>query len=874
MGAGRIIKNLIVAIIIILIVLVPIVFSLYGDWLWFQSVGYNQVFLTMLFTSVYLGLAFGIGFLIFTLLNLKIASRRVKGKKSLKPFVLLTLVLSLAMGTSLSGWEPYLKFSNPTEFGVTDPVFGLDTSFYVFTLPWYETLAGFAFITVLLSIALTLIFYLYSSVDRKKVEEDEIPSTSFNWKNLQKDATSHMTVLFGLLFIIIAFGFYISQFSLLLSDTGAAFGAGYTDVNITLPLLNLLSIVSGIVGLLLIGNAFIGRWRFIIEGIAVVFAIFIIGMVVAGLTQALYVEPDELTIEQPFIERNIQYTLKAYDLEGIEEKPFGLGNITLQDIEANRETIDNIRLWDFRPLGTTYNQLQLFRTYYNFNDIDIDRYIVNGSPRQVMISAREMNTGNLQSSARTWINEHMVYTHGYGIVMNPVNMISEEGLPEFFIQDIPPQSNIDVELTRPEIYYGETEGDYAIIKTTTEELDYPSGSENIYTEYAGSGGIQLDAFKRLVYAIQFASVELFFSGSITPESKLLMKRNIMERVDTIAPFIYYDSDPYIVTVDGKLYWMIDAYSITDRYPYSQPAFYGVNYIRNSVKIVVDAYNGDVTYYVMDKEPVLETYMKIFPGMFKDFSEMPSSLKEHIRYPEDLFVIQKDIYSTYHMKDPRVFYNKEDVWITPNEVLRGSTQKMIPYYVIMKLPGEEKEEFIMMIPFTPRGKDNLIGWMATKSDPEEYGKTIVFTFSKQELQFGPMQIEARIDQDTEISQLITLWSQAGSDVFRGNTLVIPIENAILYVEPLFLQATGQGTLPELKRVIVAHGNRISMQPTLEEALVGIFGKSTPSRPDQPAVTDAEKIVEIKSLYDKAQAALRAGDLAAYANYMEQIGEILT
>jgi len=462
--------------------------------------------------------------------------------------------------------------------------------------------------------------------------------------------------------------------------------------------------------------------------------------------------------------------------------------------------------------------------------------------------------------------------------MNPVSTITPEGLPYFFVKDIPPKSIINLNISRPEIYYGELENNYIVIKTTTKEFDYPSGNENVYTEYEGAAGIDLDSFKRVVYAIKFSSTELFFSGSITPDSRLLINRNIIERVNAIAPFLLFDNDPYIVAADEKLYWMLDAYSASDKYSYSQPIFGGLNYIRNSVKIVIDAYSGEVTYYVIDKDPVINTYMKIFPELFKDFSEMPEDLKSHIRYPEGLFTIQKEIYSTFHMKDSRVFYNKEDVWVTPFEILRGSKQKMIPYYMIMKLPGEAKEEFILMIPFTPRDKDNLIGWMAAKSDPEEYGKIIVFTFSKQELQFGPLQIEARIDQDTEISQLITLWSQSGSDVFRGNTLVIPIENSILYVEPLFLQATEQGTIPELKRVIVAHGNKIAMQPTLEEALSEIFGASiaAPTGPEQPEtgpVTDVEKLAQIKELYDNAQAALKAGNLALYADYMDQIGEIL-
>jgi uncharacterized membrane protein (UPF0182 family) len=470
--------------------------------------------------------------------------------------------------------------------------------------------------------------------------------------------------------------------------------------------------------------------------------------------------------------------------------------------------------------------------------------------------------------------------------MNPVDRVSPEGLPLFYLQDIPTTSQY-ITLEEPRIYFGEKADDYVITQTSTDEFDYPSGDENIYTDYAGSGGVPLsDTLRRLVYAGKFSSVELLVSGSLTPQSKLLMYRNIWERAPAIAPFLAYDPDPYVVTSDGKLYWIIDAYTTAETYPYSEPirANYlkrNLNYIRNSVKVVIDAYNGDVSYYVVDPaDPVIQTYEKIFPSLFKDFGDMPADLKAHVRYPEGIFRIQAEIYSTYHMNDPRVFYNKEDVWVTPDEIYRGSRQQMQPYYIIMKLPGEDKEEFIMMIPFTPKGKENMIGWMAARSDSPNYGKLLVYQFSKQQLTYGPMQIEARIDQDTDISQLITLWSQSGSSVVRGNTLVIPIEDSILYVEPLYLEATERGTLPQLQRVIVAYGDQLTMQDTLSDAIDVIFGAATAPAPggpggppaEPPTGTDAEKLAQIAELYDKAQDALNAGDLGLYQQYVDQIGNL--
>ncbi len=886
------IKHIIVAVIIILLLLVIPLLNIYGELLWFSSLGYEAVFLRILLTSIYLGVLFGMVFLVFALINVKTAERmssKKKGRGGSKGRLLLGLILvfSLIIGISFSNWDVVLKFINASEFAAADPVFNTNVGFYAFVLPFYGFILNFLIATLILTTVLTFItYFFYSNIIKTKLLEEDLESSGvstyiFDVSKLKHRVIPHLSVLLACLFFVIAFGIHLARFNVLFSGSGAVYGAGFTDLNVILPLLTTLSIVAGIIGVLFLINLKLKKSNIIRNGIIVFFVIAVIGLLVSTVVQSFVVSPDEFNMESTFIERNIENTLSAYNLHTVEEKIFPVSyNLTKADILRNTRTIKNIRLWDWRPLKETYRQLQLFRTYYSFEDIDIDRYNLNGEYKQVMISPREMNINNLQSGAKTWINEHLVYTHGYGVVMNPVDKVTSEGQPEFYIKDIPPSSDY-IKMERPEIYYGLETGKYAVVKTTTEEFDYPSGEQNIYTTYNGSGGVVLsDIIRRFVYAARFGSVELLFSGSITSESRLLMHRNIVERVRKIAPFLLYDSDPYIVISDGRLCWILDAYTTTDMYPYSEPIYLmntgkSFNYIRNSVKVVVDAYNGDVKYYVIDSaDPVIQTYRKMFPEIFLDFSEMSDDLKSHLRYPEDLFRIQAEIYSLYHMKDPNVFYNKEDVWVVPDEIYRGNRQQMIPYYIIMKLPGESKEGFIMMLPFTPKGKENMIGWMAAKSDFPEYGKLTVFQFSKQELIYGPMQIEARIDQDTEISQKITLWSQSGSSVIRGNTLVIPIENSIIYIEPLYLEATERGTLPELKRVILAYGNQITMQESLDQAIDAVFGITPPSTAPAPTNQTAEQIlIQISDLYNQAQQALKEGNLTRYAEYMDNIGSIL-
>lgn len=872
-----------------------------GEWFWFGSTGYRDVFWTIVLTRASLFLVSFLIFFAFAFLNSWYAAKTASGGRITNRGFLWIVGGLAAFAGALAGlgmsasWETVLKYINQTPFSATDPVFGFDIGFYVFSLPFYSLIVSFLTGLIVFSIFLSALSYILKEGWIGFGENGEIfinaSEGGADWSIFLRRALPQLNLLLFLLFATIAARLWLARYDLLFTRSGAVFGAGYTDIHVTLPVLAVLTAVSLIIGLGFLVNEKLKSFSVIKYGIAAFIAIAAVGLLATAAVQGLIVEPNEFNLEKPYLESNIKSSLEAYDLGDAEVKDFIIDyNLTPQDIKDNELTVDNIRLWDWRPLLATYEQLQLFRTYYAFNDIDVDRYEIDGMYRQVLISAREMDTRSLPSTAQTWVNTHLVYTHGYGAVMSPVDVVTSEGLPEFFLKDIPPAPEY-IELNEPGIYFGELTNDYVIVNTNTEELDYPSGDANIYTSYQGDTGVQLTGIiSRLIYAIKFGSVEILVSGSISDESKILMHRNIVDRASAIAPFLSYDSDPYVVVADGKLYWITDAYTATSMYPYSEPVGasfineFKTSYIRNSVKVVTDAYTGEVTYYVVDQnDPLIRAYKKIFPDLFKDFSEMPADLKKHVRYPQDLFEIQANMYAIYHMKDPMVFYNKEDEWVIPDEVYRKKREQMEPYYVIMKLPEEDTEEFILMMPFTPRTKENMIGWMAARCDTPDYGNLIVYQFSKQLLTYGPMQIEARIDQDTEISQAITLWSQSGSSVIRGNTLVIPIERSILYVEPLYLEATERGTLPQLKRVIVAYNDRLTMQETLDEALGVIFGGVVAEElPDVvkngkagTITTDGSGLLlEISSLYSKAQEALDAGDLGKYQLYIDEIGEIVS
>lgn len=880
--------------------------NLYVDLLWFKSVGYSSVFYTILLSDLGLRLATGLFVFLVLLINLLLTrkplmealntSRRweedgvitlhqsplgkvVTPRVLTAVYFLASLLLAFLISAAVKDdWLIVQQYLNATSFNISDPIFGKDAGFYSFKLPFYQFVYQILMWVIILSAVAVAAIYLFTDSARGGLSKlfDSVA------------ARYHLSALAAVFFIVKAWGYKLQQYYLLFSENGVVFGPGYTDVNARLLGLKILMVIALITAAVILVNIFMRRFRIILYNIGALLVVSVlIGSIYPAAVQNFIVSPNELSKEKPYIENGIKYTRFAYNLEKIEEKPFPAGKtLSKEDIIKNPETINNIRLWDWRPLSDTYSQLQEMRPYYDFKNIDIDRYVVDGEYRQVMLAARELDQDQLPDRAKTWINQRLKYTHGYGLAMSPVNEITAEGLPEFFLKNIPPTGNTNLQVNRPEIYYGEATDQYVIVNTATPEFDYPiSGDENASTTYEGKSGVRVNSFfKKAVFALVFSDYRLLLASDIKSESQILFRRNIRDRVPHIAPFLKYDEDPYLVLSEGRLYWMWDAYTTTDMFPYSEPFNGRDNYIRNSVKVVVDAYSGKVTFYAADPgDPVLQTYQKIFKNLFVPLAEMPRDLQSHIRYPVDMFMVQANKFTLYHMTNPEMFYNKEDKWNLPTEQYGREEQPMEPYYTITKLPGEEEPELVLIMPFTPKNKKNMIAWMAARSDGENYGKLLAYKFPKQELVYGPMQVEARINQDTTISQQISLWDQRGSAVIRGNLLVIPIKDSLLYVEPLYLQAE-QSRMPELRRVIVAHGDMVVMEPTLDLALERIFGEGiggeqVPSPEDvQPPAegiptSNRELINEANRLFNEAQDRLKNGDWAGYGNSMKELEDVL-
>jgi uncharacterized membrane protein (UPF0182 family) len=784
------------------------------------------------------------------------------------------IFVAINVGVAMAGdWETFRLALAAKPFGVLDPQFGLDVGFFVFTLPALRLVSDWLFGILVWTLILTLLLHLY---------EGGIRPTE-RLRGFDPHVKGHISVLLGLIVASRAFDYWLSIYELNFSPRGQVLGASYTDVNAQIPAYWILIVICIAMGVLLLLNMRYKGWRLPLIGVGVwVGASVLVGVVYPVIIQQLVVSPNELAFEKPYIQRNITATRAAFDLESIAATDFpAAADLTAKDIAEATSTVKNIRLFDPNVVVNSYKQLQEIRFYYDFQDVDIDRYVIDGVRRQALISAREMNVAQLDDTAKTWINRHLVYTHGYGVVLSPVNEVSNEGLPLFFVKDLPPKSSVDLTVAVPAIYFGEETSDYAIVDTTQKEFDYPVGGENATTAYSGGNGIPIGSLgDRLAFAIVNGDVEILFSSAITPASRMLYRRTITDRVNELAPWLTLDSDPYPVIVDGRIVWLLDGFTHSAYYPYSQrEGSSGLNYIRNSVKITVDAYNGTTTFYAFDeKDPILAAYRALYPTLFVDGSQMPAAIRDHLRYPEDLFKLQAEVYKTYHMLDPQVFYNKEDQWAIPGEV---AGTPMDPYYVLMQLPGESTEDFLLMLPFTPRSKDNMIGWMAAKSDADSYGQRVVYNFPKQRLVMGPQQIRARLNQEPEISKELTLLNQQGSNVIFGNLLVIPIRDSIVYVEPLYIQAS-QSPMPELKRVIVAYSDRIAMDTNLAGALSKVFGAGagasagttgsiTPTG-TVPAGSSAD-ITLAKELYAKALAAQKAGDWAAYGAYLKELGVVL-
>lgn len=885
---------------LVLFMVVPSTVELLTEWFWFVEVDYTDIFIRSLTTKAAVG---GLVFLVaFGALaaNLRLALGRITqpylifpGGGDIQPVSLdrpqlqmlgtgVAALAALFLGLFASNeWLTWLQFQHATPFGQTDPLFGRDVGFYVFTLPFLDLARYLALAVVVLSLLGSTAAYVISGT---------LALDPGKGLAVGDHARRHLGCIIAALFVLLACSAYLDVPRILTTPAGIIDGASYVDIALRIPVLRVLLFVALIGAALSLVTAMTSRNTPLFAAIGLYAVVTVGGNLGAVAMQRLIVTPDEQQREAPYIVRNIEATRQAFGLEIVDARELsGDATLTAADIANNTETINNVRLWDHEPLLDTFGQLQEIRTYYDFVSVDNDRYFIDGEYRQIMLSSRELNSDSLPN--RSWVNERLQYTHGFGVALGPVNQVTEEGLPVLFIQDLPPTSSVDLPIDQPSVYFGELTNDYVIVNTDTDEFHYPEGDDNVSTRYDGDGGVAMSSLvHQLLYAIRFRAYEILVASQLGNDSRILYHRNILDRVTTIAPFLQYDNDPYLVISEGRLVWMVDAYTISNRYPYATPAANGVNYIRNSVKIVIDAYHGTTTFYLADAtEPMARTLQAIFPGFLHPLDEMSDDLQAHIRYPEGLFSLQTSIYSTYHMTNPEVFYNREDQW----EVPVIDNEQMQPYYTIMRLPGESRAEFIQMLPFTPRGKNNLAAWMVARSDGDQYGKLLVFQFPKQKVIFGPSQIVARINQDQDISPQITLWNQQGSEVIQGTLLVIPIEEALLYVRPLYLRADG-GRIPELKFVIVAYQNQIVMEPTLDLALNRLFG-SEPSPGSLPAGailaaaelpvevgiappvapgTNANPLVtEATTHYRRALNAQRQGNWAEYGNEIEQLGDVL-
>ena len=825
--------------------------SIYTDLLWFDSLGFRAVFIKILTTRAIL---FAIGALVFSsLLGL---SLMIAGKSSAGPITLplppeaivflrrlvigvsvaATLLIGLIFGGVLaSRWELFLRYTNGVSFNQSEPVFNLDISFYVFTLPLLHFLQGwFLGVFILILLGSFALYFVRANLRGERL-------------TFTRGLMIHVSVLGALIMFVIAWGYWLDRFGLLLSEQGAVFGAAYTDIHARMPALIVLMIITAGSGILMLVNTYFQALRLLIGAAVLWIAMSILlSTVWPSLNQQLTVNPNEFVLEAPYIARNLEFTRAAFGLENIEEAFYSAEDtVDAQAIRDNLLTINNIRLWDYRPLSDVYRQIQVIRPYYDFKDADVDRYIIDGELKQVLLSAREVAPEKLELDSQTWTNTKLVYTHGIGLAMSPVTEFTSEGRPVFYAQDIPADGVIpigshlqdsqpDLLVTNPRIYYGENTLDYVIVNTNTKEVDYQTaGGELIRNNYKGAGGVRLGSFlRRAAYAWQLADINILISGQIHGESLIQYRREIQERISTVAPFLMLDSDPYIVAAEGQLFWMQDAYTVNDLYPYSEPTVSddptvsAINYIRNSVKITVDAFDGSLRFHIWDEsDPMVLTYAKIFPDLFVNQEAMPESLQSHVRYPSDFFRIQAEKYIRYHMKEPQNFYNNEDLWAFAEEKFGQSAdtlQLVEPYYVIMKLPGEETEEFVQLLPYTPNERQNLIGWLAARSDRENYGKLVAFNFPKDRQVDGPAQVEARIDNDQDISAWFTLRCTEGSSCIRGNLLVIPVGNGIIYAEPVYLQAEGI-SFPELKKVILATGDKVVMEDSLQLAITALVGE---------------------------------------------------
>ena len=888
--------------------------TFFTNYLWFDSVNLNSVWIKILLTKSILVAATSLLAFAFIFINLRLAVRATPvmdifesfesqdplsrfreffNERFLKYRLWGAIGLSIFLGAGASQlWEQVLLFINQKSFGVTDPIFQNDVSSYVFGLPLYRLFVSWGFQLVIFTSFIIVLFFIATGA--LQLRQGRLPEVS-------SGAKAHLSVLLAFVALLKAFAYRLDSMELLYSPRGKVFGASYTDVVAHLPALNLLILISLFGAILLLVNIKRRGWLLPATAISLWLAVsIIVGGVVPAAIQRFRVVPDELNKELPYVENHINYTRLAYGLDSIEEKSFEASpNLTDNDIADNAQTVDNIRLWDPTVLAETYSQLQEIRAYYALDEVDVDRYKINGELTQVMVSARELDQTNLPAVG--WVNERLQYTHGYGVVFSPANDVASQGQPDFYVKGVPATTTVsELEVEQPRIYFGESAEsvEYVVVNSLQDEVDYPLSTEGqsvAYTNYSGDGGVGIGSFfRRLGFALRYSELNLLISNQLSDDSKLIMERNVVSRVKKAAPFLYTDNDPYLALIDGKLFWIIDMYTVSDKYPYAQPADtrrinensglpMNFNYLRNSVKAVVNAYDGTINFYIVDEnDPLISSYNDIFPNLFTSKSLMSSELLDHIRYPEDLFTIQSDMYRDYHMTDPRVFYADEDPWVIPSDssttprvaTLRGEFTEigfkpMLPYYLLMSLPGESDLSYLIFQPFNPENRPNMQSFLVADADPENYGQLIDFRLPKGEFVDGPSQVATRINQDPDISQIFTLLDQQGASVIKGNLFVVPINQSILYYQPIYLQGE-QNPLPEFKFVVVVFQDRIIMEESLSEALASVFGGdfATEDIEDTEGESALELLEKATKAFEKAQQELQNGNLGLYQNLVEQ------
>ena len=948
--------SVIIAVVVVLLALFLSLITYITDFMWFREMGYVAVFFKKLVTQLTVGIPTFIvvtGLLVLYLNHLKksyfrkIDSSEIPDVKKLRRTTVLLAAIFGIIATYIvvsQLWFDILKFTNSTEFGIDDPLFHLDISFYIFRLEFLSLLNELMIGIIIGFVILTVIYYVVlmtvRTPDMFKKEPEPEPSPEEdsysnngnpfadrrnandpfgkftevfmgkrpgprpvkqkrqfdddNFKQLMAIASGKISLLGFIFFLMLAVNFFLQQFDLLHAHTGAVYGAGFTDVNVTLWMYRILCVLSIVAAVLFVVFMKKKSYKKILTVPVIMIVLGLAGTGAGYLIQNFVVSPDEINKESQYLAWNIEYTQYAYQLDDVNVTSFAADNtLTAKDINDNTETINNIRINDFDPTQQFYNQTQSIRQYYTFNDVDVDRYMINGKYTQTFLAAREIDETRISD---TWLNMHLKYTHGYGVALSRVDKITASGQPDVLIGNIPPESEVDeIQIDRPEIYFGELSNEYIVVGTDESEFDYPEGDSNAYTYYEGDAGIPMNLFNRVLFSIREGSLKLLVSSNIDSDSKIIINRNVMERVQTIMPYLAYENDPYMVTVDGKLYWMVDAYTTSSYYPYAEPYNGSTNYIRNSIKVVVDAYNGDVDFYIVDEEdPIAATYAKIYPTLFKSGDEMPEELKAHIRYPNTLLQIQASIYARYHMEDVNVFYQNEDLWDIAYEIYGTEKVQMTPNYYIAKLPGEEEAEFFNSIAFTPKSKWNMTALMVARNDGENYGQLVLYQFPKSKTVYGPEQIEAQIDQNTEISQDFSLWSSSGTSYSRGNMFIIPINTSLLYVEPVYLEANNS-SIPEVKRIIMVYNDEIAYEETVAECLISLFGEdaangiegsdqtSEPSpgdgETDDPGTTtdtqlsESELIQRAVEAFENAQNASQGGDWAGYGEYLNELEDYL-